>query len=239
MRLLSALLVGLPLFAVAVTGQPQTTQATTVKDIERVILERLDAASRGDGVAWAKYVADDCICSTSTKASLQAEISSRPASFRNWYSDVVGLEVRLHDETAVVRYRVTEHSQVGTQKVSFGVFRVETYRRLNGEWKLIAGADRGIPSDPTIVDLHPKALDAFVGRYEYAPGIVDTIKREGRQLIMLPAGQAREEIFAENNTTFFGKGQDWRMIFIKDAKGRVTGFRFRQNGTDFVAKKLR
>jgi hypothetical protein len=52
-------------------------------------------------------------------------------------------------------------------------------------------------------------------------------------------GQAKEEVFPENETTYFVKGQDWRMIFVRNKRGRVTSVRFRQHGQDLVARKIR
>jgi hypothetical protein len=53
------------------------------------------------------------------------------------------------------------------------------------------------------------------------------------------SGQAKEEVFPENESTFFGKGQNWRLIFVKDDQGKVTHLLFRQHGHDFVAKKIK
>ena len=43
----------------------------------------------------------------------------------------------------------------------------------------------------------------------------------------------------ENETTYFVKGQDWRMIFVRDEQGRVTSLLFRQHAQDLVAKKIK
>jgi hypothetical protein len=53
------------------------------------------------------------------------------------------------------------------------------------------------------------------------------------------AGQAKEEVYPENETTYFAKGQDWRLIFVKDGQGRVTSVLFRQQGQDIIGKKIR
>jgi len=51
-----------------------------VREIKRVIRQSLHASSRLDAVAWARFVADDCLCGTSTKAALQHEIATRGRS---------------------------------------------------------------------------------------------------------------------------------------------------------------
>jgi serine-type D-Ala-D-Ala carboxypeptidase/endopeptidase len=78
-----------------------------------------------------------------------------------------------------------------------------------------------------------------MGQYEYAPGTVDTVTGDGDQLIAQTSGQEKEQLLPENETTFFVKGQDYRIIFVKDSNGIVRGLLFRQNGQDFPAKKLK
>lgn len=128
--------------------------------------------------------------------------------------------------------------ELGTQRSSVQQWRIETYLRRGGVWLLVAGAESVIPQDPVVANIDPKIYDAYVGRYEYAPGAVDTVTREGDHLMVQPTGQAKEEVFPENETTYFGKGQDWRLIFLKDEQGRVPAVRFRQHAQDFVGKRI-
>ena len=93
--------------------------------------------------------------------------------------------------------------------------------------------------DPVIAKIDPNIYDGYVGQSEYAPGAVDTVTLEGDHLMVQTKEQAKEEIFPENETTYFGKGKDWRLIFVKDEQGRVTSARFRQNGQDLIGKKIR
>jgi hypothetical protein len=101
-----------------------------------------------------------------------------------------------------------------------------------------AGADVMIPPDPTIAQVDPGLLDSYVGRYQYTPGAIDTVTREGNRLFVQPTGEERAEIFPENETTFFAKGEPWRLVFVRDAKGLVTSMIFRQQGQDFVGARL-
>jgi ketosteroid isomerase-like protein len=215
------------------------TQADAVKEIGRLIRERLDAYGRADAIAWSRFVADDCLCATSTKAALQREIATRLSNVKNWLGDIVDLEVHVYGDTAVARYRVTEYSELAGQRISFQVWRNETHVRRGGVWRLVAGGESEIPQDPAVAKVDPKVYDAYVGQYEYAPGVIDTVIREGDHLLVQVTGQGKEEVFPENETTYFGKQQNWRMIFVKDEQGRVTSVRFRQHGQDFIARKIR
>ena len=239
MRLMAKIAFAWLIFVFAAAAQvPTNAQSVAVKEIERTIRERLDAYAQGRADKWANYVADECFCGGLTKAGILLEISARPKSLKNWYGGILDLKVNFYGETATVRYRTTEYSKLGSQKTKIEMWRTETFvRRANG-WKLIAGADSIIPQDPPIAKIDPKIYDDYVGKYEYTPGVIDTISRDGNRLFVQPTGQPKEEIFPENETTFFGKGQDWRMIFVRDAKDKIISVVFRQNGQDYVAKKL-
>jgi hypothetical protein len=233
----SALIALLTAFSVAAQVS-HDAQTDAEKDILRFIRERLEAAGRADAIAWARFVADDCLCGMSTKAAIQHEIATRPPSLKNWYGDITAFEVRVYADTAVTRYRVTEYTGLGDQRHSAQQWRIETYLHRDGMWLLVGGIDSVIPPDPAVAKINPKIYDDYVGRYEYAPGVVDAVTREGDRLMVQVSGQAKEELFAENETTYFGKGQGWRLIFVKDKQGRVTSVRFRQHGQDFIAKKI-
>lgn len=216
------------------------TNATVEQEIKRGIRERFDAYARKDVVAWSRFVADECFCASLTKAAIQQEIASRPSNIKNWYGDIMDFQVHVYSDTVVARYRVTEYTELGKQKISVGQWRTETYVRRKGAWLLVGGAESIIPQDPDIAKIDTKIYDAYVGQYEYTPGVIDTVTRDGERLMVQAAGQeGKEELFPENETTFFGKGQDWRLIFVKNEQGRVTAVRFRQNGRDYVAKKIK
>lgn len=204
----------------------------------RSIRQRLDAYARGEAAAWGRFVADDCLCGAATKEEILKEIAARTPNAKNWYGEISGLEVRVHGDVAVARYRVTEHIELSGQSLTVPQRRTETYARRGELWVLIAGAETVLPQDPPVAKVDPKIYDAYVGRYEYAPGAVDTVTREGDRLMVQVTGQAKEELLPENETTFFSQGQDWRLIFVKDEKGKVTAVRFRQNGQDLVGKRL-
>jgi hypothetical protein len=209
------------------------------QSLPQAIRSRLDAYARGDSATWGRYVADDCLCSSSSKAAIQQEITARPPGLKIWFGEIDGLEVRVNGDTAVARYRVTEYSDIGTQRIASPQWRVECYVRGEGGWLLIAGADSAMAVDPPVARVDPKVYEAYEGQYEYAPGMVDTVRREGGRLMVQPAGQGKEELFAQDEATYFAKGQEWRMIFVKDEYGRVTSVRFRFHEQDVVGRKIK
>jgi uncharacterized protein DUF3471/uncharacterized protein DUF4440 len=209
------------------------------KNLRAVIRNRLDAYARGDAAEWGRFVSKDCLCSSSTKAAIMKEIAARPKSLKTWFGEIADFRVRGTGKVAVVRYRVTEYNELAGQRIAAPQLRVEGYIRRNGRWVLIGGTDSVLPVDPPVARIDPKVYDSYAGQYEYAPGVVDTVTREDDRLMVQPTGQAKEELFAQDERTFFAKGQAWRMIFVRDETGRVTAVQFRLHEQDIVGRKIR
>lgn len=93
--------------------------------------------------------------------------------------------------------------------------------------------------EPGPVAVDPKVFDAYVGEYEFAPGFVLRVFREGEKFMTQATGQPVFEIFAESETTFYPRAFEAKLTFIKDANGKVTGARLSQGGREMQAKKIR
>jgi hypothetical protein len=241
---LRALAFGSALTLTAPSAAGQTALTTeesapsAAAEIGRALRERLDAYRRGDADAWGRYVADDCLCGLSTKAALLAEMRVRPAGVRLSSGAVSEFEVRFHGDVAAVRYRTTDVTEIGSQRVAVALIKAETYVRRDGRWLLIGGAETIMAADPPVAAVDPGGFDALVGRYQYGPGVVDVVSRDGSRLLVQAAGQqAAEELFPENATTFFLKGQPWRYVFVLQG-GSAASVRFRMYGHDLVATRI-
>ncbi len=94
-----------------------------------------------------------------------------------------------------------------------------------------------LETGPVAVD--PKVFDTYVGEYEFAPGFVMRVFREGDKFMTQATGQPQFEIFAESETTFYPRAFEAKLTFIKDANGKVTAARLNQNGREMQGKKVR
>jgi hypothetical protein len=101
-----------------------------------------------------------------------------------------------------VRYRVTDVTALGTQRVGVALIKAETYVRRDGRWLLLGGAETVLPADPPIAAVDPRGYDALVGRYEYAPGVAEIVTRDGprRYRFVVEGGRATRLVF-----TMFGR----------------------------------
>ncbi|HET7843563.1 MAG TPA: DUF4440 domain-containing protein [Xanthomonadales bacterium] len=207
-------------------------------EVAAAIRARLDAYRAGDADAWAKFVDDDCVCSGETKATIRAAIADRPAGVKASYGEPRELRVHPHGDVAIARYRVEETIEVEGRRQTSEQWRTETYRKRDGGWLLIAGAENAIAPDPVALALPRDALARFVGAYEYTPGARDVVTLDGDRLFVQPSGEAKVELFAETAGTFFAKGQPWRLVFHTDGDGAVDALVFRQDGQEYVARRV-
>lgn len=230
-------LAAVALVAPSARAQTAAPAGDPAAEIARALRDRLDAYGRGDAEAWGRFVADDCVCGQSTKRGLQAEIAARPAGVRMRVDGPTDLEVRVHGDAAAVRYRVTDVTEIGSQRAGVPLIKAETYVRREGRWLLLGGAETVLPVDPPVAAVDPVTYDAFVGRYEYAPGVAEVVSRDGARLLIQSTGQPPEALVPETATTFFLKGQPWRYAFVVEG-GRATRLVFTMYGRDLVARRV-
>jgi CubicO group peptidase (beta-lactamase class C family) len=89
------------------------------------------------------------------------------------------------------------------------------------------------------VKLTPEMLEPMLGQYEYGPGVVLTVTRDGTQLFAQMTGQPKMPIFPTSETEF-----EWRVVkanvqFVKGDDGKVTKAVHHQNGSTLDAPKIK
>ena len=95
------------------------------------------------------------------------------------------------------------------------------------------------PVEHKAVPIEAKVFDAYTGGYEIQPGYVATVSREGDRFWMdFPSGR-RMELLPESNTTFFVKGEEMQITFVKDANGTVTHLLLDQIGSQLKGPKVK
>jgi D-alanyl-D-alanine-carboxypeptidase/D-alanyl-D-alanine-endopeptidase len=98
------------------------------------------------------------------------------------------------------------------------------------------------PRDPAggrqAIALDPKALDAYVGRYQFAPQVFLTVTRDGNRLLAQITGQPHAAIVPESRTEFFYKIVDAQLRFDLPASGPASGVTLQQFGRDLAGKRV-
>jgi D-alanyl-D-alanine-carboxypeptidase/D-alanyl-D-alanine-endopeptidase len=97
------------------------------------------------------------------------------------------------------------------------------------------------PVKRTEISLPADELDKFVGRYDFGPGFVIAVRREGGILGVVRedfAGAHALQIFPEAPLAFFWKALDAQIRFTTDVSGAVTGAELTQSGQSFTGKRI-
>ncbi len=89
------------------------------------------------------------------------------------------------------------------------------------------------------VTLTEADLDAILGQYQYGPGAVLTVTRDGDQVFAQITNQPKFAIFPQSATEFEWKVVPAKVSFIKDSDGAVTHATHSQNGATFDAPKIK
>jgi CubicO group peptidase (beta-lactamase class C family) len=91
----------------------------------------------------------------------------------------------------------------------------------------------------TEVAIDTATFDAYVGRYELAPGFVLTVSRDGPDFYLQATGQQRIRMFASSEVDFFLRAVEADLTFGRDEpNGPVTHMIFRQ-GQERRANRIR
>ncbi len=95
-----------------------------------------------------------------------------------------------------------------------------------------------LPDTPA-VKLTAAELDAILGQYQYGPGAVLTVTRDGDSVFAQLSGQPKHQIHAKSATEF-----EWKVVaasvkFTKDKDGKVTQATHTQGPAKFDAPKIK
>jgi CubicO group peptidase (beta-lactamase class C family) len=91
----------------------------------------------------------------------------------------------------------------------------------------------------TPVAIEPAVLEAYVGQYQIAPGLILDIGLADGNLTVQLTGQPRFTLYAESETEFFLTVVDAQISFVRDDEGNVTALVLHQGGRDQPATRLR
>ena len=104
------------------------------------------------------------------------------------------------------------------------------------------------PAEGKIAAVAPKLYDAYAGRYEFGPGAVLTVTREGNRLFAEATGKSdvysfrlkrKEELFPTSDTDFFSRNpRGDRLRFANDGKNNVTSLTLNPGRWGIPARKI-
>jgi ketosteroid isomerase-like protein len=204
--------------------------------------ELREAVTRHDRAALESLYAEEFFYVHSTgRAEGRAEWIARSLTVESARGPSPALEeyaLRVFGDVAVATRRVP--AVVEGRPNPRALWTTTIYVRRGGRWQIAQMQGTPIPEPREAAAVDAKTLDAYVGRYEYAPGDYADVTREGDALFSRRAGRGRVELVAEGDGRFFVKDTDSRLTFFKDAEGRVTHFTIRRGQRpEETAKKVK
>jgi ketosteroid isomerase-like protein len=230
----------------AFSAEIYTAQEQAVIDISAA---RQRATNRRDMTAAAAYIAKDCLFSTEYGALISKDeyIEHRrnmPAAY-DQTTNPRQYVVRMHGNTAVVNFLVTDVEQYGAKTILNEQRRTETWHKYAGRWLMIAAQWDNTPVNfrkPVTVD--SSLFKDYVGRYEWREGdVIDTVtEKDGRLWSRFGEGSKEldEYLPAGDETFFVREGDLGSVAFVRDADRQVIGYTSqRVDGQDIFVKKLR
>jgi hypothetical protein len=207
------------------------TASDDTAEILRISNLRMSALGTNDFTTWARYTSDryQIVNDEGDVLTKSAVIAGKKAE--SYPDSSVWLEapsVRFIGETALVTGKAleTEKYPGGTM---FTHYRLTIlYAKAHGEWMaqasqvtvLLKNYAKGIKMAPAV-------LAPFAGRYEWAPGLIETISVNGSRLMTTFEGESEPVIFVGPNATTLA--DDTAIgTFYRDATGKVAGYVYRR-----------
>jgi hypothetical protein len=227
----------------AVSGVPAVPEPT-VDLFNRMLSDRMDAVAHADARRYAKYVADDAVFVDDygvqeTAAAHIATIGRRPVGRSRYVLDSVQVD-RRKDDFVIVTWTGAEYVMFGTQEVRTAYRGVETWVARAGRWLTESHSEAQVIVAPPPLQVPPETLQDYVGRYEWWPGYIDTITRDGDQLFSQGTGDTERTLsVAATPESFYFPGEPNLVVFARDRTGRVTHYVLHwSDGHTTVARRI-
>ena len=211
-------------------------------ELVRRTQEILDAVAPGNPDPWRKYFAEDAMYfdekgRAMDKAALLKDVSPLPKGYSGFIK-VVNAKSNILRDTAVLSYDLDETEVVFGQELKARYHGTDTWVRRSGQWQIVAGQMLRYYEDPAPGKANAPAYQDYAGSYELAPGVTRVVTSEHQKLTVERSGRAAETLIPEAPDIFFRKGIEGRILFRRDATGRVDALVDRRNNEDIVWKRM-
>lgn len=220
----------MPALALAQSAQPK--EENTKAEIQKLFSELNDAITKRDRARLEQLYAEDFqfirpsggVINKATQ--ITGIMNSDPLS--STPVPTPALENLMVYGDAVV----SRHTVRGTAVTSIFV-------KKDGRWQLLQAQGTRLAGERNPVNLDPKLLDSFVGKYEFGPNAVAIVTREGDAIRWRGGNRMPVMLVPLSETRFFAKETETEMTFVKNENGQVTGVVLRLGSCqDTNAKKI-
>ena len=232
------------LFAVtvAVPAMPQAYPSIDQAELLRRTQQLYDAIATGDRGPATSYYADDAMVydekgRTMNKKALLDDLDPFPTGYSGAIK-VVNPQTIFAPGVAVLAYDCDESETIFGQQLRARYHSVDTWLYRDGKWQIAASQTMRYYEDPALGSTNHAHLDDFVGVYELAPSNRRTVTRDGNEIFLQRGTGAKVELLPESGDLFFRAGVEGRILFHRNASGKVDALYDRRNNEDVVWRRI-
>lgn len=217
--------------------------AITQGDLVRNTQEMFDGVAAGDQRPWQKYFADDSMYfdekgRAMDKAALVKDVTPLPTGYSGSIK-IVNPKSNIQGDTAILSYDLNETETIFGQDLTARYHGTDTWMFRNGRWQIVAGQMFRYYEDPAPGKVELKKDGEYVGTYQLAPGVTQTVSVRDGRLYAQREGRPEDELIPESGDIFFRKGAEGRRLFRRANNGKVDAMIDRRNNEDVVWKKIK
>jgi ketosteroid isomerase-like protein len=215
----------------------------TQDELVRRTQELMAAVAPGDQAPWKKHFAEDAMYfdekgRAMDKKALITDLSPMPAGYSGSIK-VTNPRSNIDGDTAILSYDMLETETIFGQELHARYHETDTWRRRNGEWKIVAGQVLRYYEDPVAGAPDLRKFAGYTGTYQLAPGTERTVTIADEKLYTQRGERPKEQLLAEASDVFFRTGVEGRILFHYGKDGKVEALVDRRNNEDVVWKKIK
>ena len=111
--------------------------------------------------------------------------------------------------------------------------------KKGGRWQLLQAQGTRLAPERNPINLDPKQLDSFLGKYQFGPNAIAIVTREGNFLRWRGGNRMPVTLTPLTETHFFAKESETEITFVRNGQGQVTDVVLRVGSCqDSRAKKI-
>jgi hypothetical protein len=217
---------------------PDISEAELVRRTQQLY----DSLVSGDQTPWKRYYADDAMVydekgRTMDKSALVKDVQPMPAGYSGSIK-VIHPHTVFAPGVAVLAYECAETETIVGQVLHARYHSVDTWLYRNANWQIVTSQTMRYYEDPAIGITDPAHLNDFTGIYELSPTNRRTVSRKENELFLERGAGPKTKLFPESGDLFFRSGVEGRILFHRDASGKVDALFDRRNNEDVVWRKV-
>ena len=215
----------------------------TQDELVRNTQEMFDSVVAGDQSPWKKYFAEDSMYfdekgRSMDKTALVNDITPLPKGYSGGIR-LVHPKSHIQGDTAILSYDLDETETIFGQNMTARYHGTDTWMYRDGKWQIVAGQMFRYYEDPAPGKADKKVYAEYVGTYELAPGVTQTVSLESDDLYVQRSGRDRVMLVPESADMFFRKGIEGRLLFRRGDGSKVDAMIDRRNNEDVLWRKVK